>query len=228
MSSGQTLQPGDVLATGTPAGVGKGKNPPVFLNPGDEISISVTCLGTLTNRVAQAGANNPTVTRISQASAFELTNSSRINGTRSGLKMIDGKSVSIEKIGEGSDNIIFVHGLGMSKEYWRPLIDSLDCPSDVSLRLYDFEGHGLTPTHPLNPITISSLASDLAAILEHAAVSPLSPATIYAHDIGCLVAMKLSIDNPGLAKKLVLFGPVASPFLTAGGDEDIRSQIAAR
>ncbi|KAI1268713.1 hypothetical protein F5Y18DRAFT_240602 [Xylariaceae sp. FL1019] len=225
MSSGQTLQPGDVLATGTPAGVGIGKNPPVFLKPADEVSISVTGLGTLTNRVAQAGASNPTLSRVSEASAFELTNPSRTTSIRSGMKMIDGKPVSIEKIGEGSNVITFLHGLGMSKEYWRPLISSLDFPSHVSLLLYDFEGHGLTPTHPLSLITIPSLTADLGAILEDSGASQV---TIYAHDVGCLVAIKFAIDNPGRVKKLILLGPVTSPFLKAEGDEDIRSRLAAK
>ncbi|GME26154.1 putative protein yisK [Neofusicoccum parvum] len=51
LSAGLTLQPGDVIATGTPAGVGIGRTPPVFLQPGDTVSISVTGLGTLTNTV---------------------------------------------------------------------------------------------------------------------------------------------------------------------------------
>lgn len=52
ISAGMTLQPGDVIATGTPAGVGIGFNPPKFLKAGDEMKISISKLGTLTNRVA--------------------------------------------------------------------------------------------------------------------------------------------------------------------------------
>jgi 2-keto-4-pentenoate hydratase/2-oxohepta-3-ene-1,7-dioic acid hydratase in catechol pathway len=52
ISAGLTLEPGDLIATGTPAGVGLGFNPPKFLKPGDEVSISITGLGTLTNRFA--------------------------------------------------------------------------------------------------------------------------------------------------------------------------------
>ncbi|MFD2705105.1 fumarylacetoacetate hydrolase family protein [Salibacterium lacus] len=46
-----TLQPGDVIATGTPAGVGKGFNPPRLLHPGDEVVVTAEGLGRLTNRV---------------------------------------------------------------------------------------------------------------------------------------------------------------------------------
>lgn len=58
LSEGTTLQPGDVLATGTPAGVGFGQDPPTFLKPGDTVEISVTGLGTLRNRVADATSPN--------------------------------------------------------------------------------------------------------------------------------------------------------------------------
>jgi 2-keto-4-pentenoate hydratase/2-oxohepta-3-ene-1,7-dioic acid hydratase in catechol pathway len=49
ISAGLTLKSGDVIATGTPAGVGLGFNPPKFLRPGDKVSISISHLGTLTN-----------------------------------------------------------------------------------------------------------------------------------------------------------------------------------
>ena len=51
ISAGMTLLPGDVIATGTPAGVGIGFKPPRFLKPGDEMRISIDRLGTLTNVV---------------------------------------------------------------------------------------------------------------------------------------------------------------------------------
>lgn len=52
ISAGITLQPGDVIATGTPAGVGLGFNPPKFLKPGDVITITIDSIGTLINHVA--------------------------------------------------------------------------------------------------------------------------------------------------------------------------------
>jgi 2-keto-4-pentenoate hydratase/2-oxohepta-3-ene-1,7-dioic acid hydratase in catechol pathway len=42
-----TLWPGDVIATGTPEGVGNGRTPPVYLKPGDVVSIEVEGIGTL-------------------------------------------------------------------------------------------------------------------------------------------------------------------------------------
>ncbi len=52
LSAGITLLPGDVIATGTPAGVGIGFKPPRFLKPGDVVKISIDRIGTLTNTVS--------------------------------------------------------------------------------------------------------------------------------------------------------------------------------
>lgn len=51
ISAGIELQPGDVIATGTPAGVGIGFNPPKFLKSGDVMRLEITGLGTLINEV---------------------------------------------------------------------------------------------------------------------------------------------------------------------------------
>jgi 2-keto-4-pentenoate hydratase/2-oxohepta-3-ene-1,7-dioic acid hydratase in catechol pathway len=51
LSSLMTLEPGDLVATGTPAGVGNLREPPVWLQPGDEIVISSPQLGTLETRI---------------------------------------------------------------------------------------------------------------------------------------------------------------------------------
>jgi 2-keto-4-pentenoate hydratase/2-oxohepta-3-ene-1,7-dioic acid hydratase in catechol pathway len=52
LAAGITLEPGDVIATGTPAGVGIGFDPPRFLRPGDLVEVAVTGIGTLSNRIA--------------------------------------------------------------------------------------------------------------------------------------------------------------------------------
>ena len=49
ISAGLTLKPGDVIATGTPAGVDLGFNPPKILRAGERVSISISHLGTPTN-----------------------------------------------------------------------------------------------------------------------------------------------------------------------------------
>ncbi|MEK3887422.1 fumarylacetoacetate hydrolase family protein [Bacillus sp. FSL K6-3431] len=51
LSAGMTLEPGDIIATGTPAGVGKGFKPPRYLSSGDEIEITIEGIGKLNNIV---------------------------------------------------------------------------------------------------------------------------------------------------------------------------------
>ena len=53
-----TLRPGDVIATGTPAGVGAFMDPPGLLSPGDLVEAEVEGLGRLANRVAAPGEND--------------------------------------------------------------------------------------------------------------------------------------------------------------------------
>lgn len=52
LSSLMTLRPGDIVATGTPSGVGSTRDPRVWLKPGDEIVISSPTLGQLETRIA--------------------------------------------------------------------------------------------------------------------------------------------------------------------------------
>jgi 2-keto-4-pentenoate hydratase/2-oxohepta-3-ene-1,7-dioic acid hydratase in catechol pathway len=52
LSSLMTLEPGDIVATGTPSGVGMGRNPRVWLADGDEIAIESPTLGRLETRIA--------------------------------------------------------------------------------------------------------------------------------------------------------------------------------
>jgi 2-keto-4-pentenoate hydratase/2-oxohepta-3-ene-1,7-dioic acid hydratase in catechol pathway len=52
ISAGITMVPGDIIATGTPAGVGIGFDPPRFLVSGDVVEVTITGLGTLRNRIA--------------------------------------------------------------------------------------------------------------------------------------------------------------------------------
>lgn len=58
LSEIMTLEPGDLIATGTPEGVGHARTPPVWMRPGDEISVEIDGIGTLTNRVAAEPAGS--------------------------------------------------------------------------------------------------------------------------------------------------------------------------
>jgi 2-keto-4-pentenoate hydratase/2-oxohepta-3-ene-1,7-dioic acid hydratase in catechol pathway len=51
LSLGLTLVPGDIIATGTPAGVGFARNPPEYLQSGDRVEVAIEGLGCLANRI---------------------------------------------------------------------------------------------------------------------------------------------------------------------------------
>lgn len=51
LSTGMTLEPGDVIATGTPEGVGFARTPPEFLRDGDDVEVEIEKIGVLRNRI---------------------------------------------------------------------------------------------------------------------------------------------------------------------------------
>ncbi len=55
LSEAVTLEPGDVIVTGTPSGVGFARKPPVFMQPGDICEVEIEGIGTLRNTVADEG-----------------------------------------------------------------------------------------------------------------------------------------------------------------------------
>ena len=59
LSSFTTLVPGDVIATGTPGGVGFARTPPVWLIPGDVVEVTVEGVGTIRNRVVSEEGGPP-------------------------------------------------------------------------------------------------------------------------------------------------------------------------
>lgn len=80
ISSFTPLLSGDVISTGTPEGVGLGRKPPRWLEPGDEVAIHIEGLGELRNRtVAEKNArvfvpeSRPTASRVNEEEQKELT-----------------------------------------------------------------------------------------------------------------------------------------------------------
>ncbi|KAJ4151005.1 hypothetical protein LMH87_011726 [Akanthomyces muscarius] len=211
MSAGQTLRPGDVLATGTPAGVGFGFRPMKFLHQGDEISVSVTGLGTLTNRIASPNSVNSTLESVSSESHIPQSN---VRAPPSILTSIGAKHLFYQKLEakrDSGENIAFIHGLGSSSSYFAALTAPLQ--EHANLHLMDLEGHGLSPTSASSTLSIASFAKDVANVLDAAGAEEV---TVVAHSLGCLVAVKLALDRPNLVKKLVLMGPPPSPLPEAG------------
>ncbi|RAQ60934.1 fumarylacetoacetate hydrolase [Aspergillus flavus] len=209
ISAGQTLQTGDVIATGTPAGVGFGFRPMKFLQTGDEISVSVTGLGTLTNRMATADAANTT----SECAESHIPVSNQKAPANSGLTNINGKHLFYQRLGlESGPPVFFIHGLGGSSNYFYPLITKLQ--STHSLHLLDLEGHGLSPTSALSTLSITSFADDFYNMSQVVGVN--QGVTVIAHSMGSLVALKLALEHPSLVSKLILMGPPPNPLPEAG------------
>lgn len=57
LSGGMTLLPGTVILTGTPHGVGTARTPPVYLQPGDTVEVSIERIGVLRNTVVEESKN---------------------------------------------------------------------------------------------------------------------------------------------------------------------------
>ena len=56
LSQDTTLLPGTLIMTGTPQGVGFARTPPIWLQPGDEVTVEIGNIGNLTNPVAAAAS----------------------------------------------------------------------------------------------------------------------------------------------------------------------------
>ena len=140
--------------------------------------------------------------------------------------MINGKRIHYQRIGaENGTPAVFVHGLGGTMDFWTPLIQAANLNSSHTCHLYDFEGHGLSPTSALSELTIQSLAEDLKGVFDHAGIS--SGVTLFAHSMGCLIAVQFILRHPGLVSKLVLLGPPPSPLPEAGSKNNhARAELA--
>ncbi|RFU28786.1 hypothetical protein B7463_g7540, partial [Scytalidium lignicola] len=214
LSLGQTLQAGDTLATGTPVGVGFGFRPMRFLKAGDEVKVTVTSLGELVNSIAAPDSPNLTLARVQSQSQSHIPIANVKTRGKRGLVNMGGKELFYQVQGkQDGPAIIFIHGLGGSSTYFNPLLDTLR--STHALHLFDLEGHGLSPTSALSTLTIASFASDVEQIFK---ISNLQSATLIAHSLGCLVAMRFAIEHPQLVSQLLLMGPPPSPLPQAGSD----------
>jgi acylpyruvate hydrolase len=56
LSEAVTLEPGDVIVTGTPAGIGWARRPPLFMKPGDVCTVEIEGIGTLSNKIEDEAA----------------------------------------------------------------------------------------------------------------------------------------------------------------------------
>jgi pimeloyl-ACP methyl ester carboxylesterase len=169
---------------------------------------------------------NATVDRVTSQSHVPTANLAKsVGGT--GLTYVNSKLLYYrhEGIATGAP-VLFIHGLGGTNEVFSPLIADLGLRQTNSLHLFDFEGHGLSPTSALSTISISSLAADAQELLKSKNIS--SGVTVVAHSMGCLVALELVLKNPQLAKKLVLLGPPPNPLPEAASQGSLARAALAR
>ena len=232
LSESQTLRPGDVIATGTPAGVGFGLKPPVFLKPGDTVEISVTGLGTLRNKVAKADANNHVTKRIQAESLIPINNLSITNGGVGLTTLPNGKKLMAKKVGTGPHTIVFVHGLGGNMNYYTPVLNQLCLNKDDHARytslLFDLEGHGMSPTKATSKVTIESYAQDIHDLMKALNAPEQNGVTLVAHSMGCLVAELFASQHSNLVTRLVLIGPPPCPLPAVGAEGSIKRAATVR
>jgi pimeloyl-ACP methyl ester carboxylesterase len=120
---------------------------------------------------------------------------------------------------------VFIHGLGGTTESFIPLIHRLALHKKYNCHLFDLEGHGLSPTHPLSVLSIASFASDLAALFHHTGIT--HGATLIAYSpLGCAIATKFAVTHAGLAARLILVNPAAAP-LKFFSTEALKEQLHA-
>ncbi|KAJ9606387.1 hypothetical protein H2200_009348 [Cladophialophora chaetospira] len=224
ISMGETIQPGDVIATGTPAGVGFGQTPPSFLSPGDVVEVTVTGLGTLRNQVVSRKPDIPPSLAPGISSHLPTFNTSRTPGA-SGLTKIGSKLVNVEISGEGTTQSVFVHGLGGCTEFYGSLLKTTFLEQTSKCIRYDFEGHGLSPTSSRSVITIQSLAEDLASLFKH---HNNRPSVLVAHSMGSLIALAFAAQYPELVQKLILLGPARYPVPAVAAEGQTKRAAAVR
>ncbi|OKL60734.1 hypothetical protein UA08_04375 [Talaromyces atroroseus] len=213
VSSGMTLQPGDVIATGTPHGVGIGFHPPKFLKPGDIVEVAITGLGKQSNQIAMSCLENPQTSKAVSKTSLPVHNLDRTWGGVSLTQLRPNHRVNVRELGPKNtekDTLVFIHGLGASLEYYMPLIQAAGLEeSKHRIIIYDLEGHGLTPTRSSTTATLQSYARDLELLL---LVKDVHRAAIVGWSLGGLIAMYFAQTRPLLVSKLILLGPGGSPL----------------
>lgn len=136
LTAGITLEPGDIIATGTPVGVGIGFTPPKYLQPGDEIRVSATGLGELRNVIADPA----------RADSLVAAGTHRL---------------FVEKSGSGPA-VVLIHGLGGATTVYEPQVAAL-AETHTVVR-YDLSGHGRSPY--AGPPSIEGWVAELVELLD--------------------------------------------------------------
>lgn len=176
-SMGISIQPGDVIATGTPVGVGMGMNPNVWLKDGDVVEVSIPPLGTLRSPISSKP--NPVVhLQSAKRPAMAIPDVSRR------VLKANSKALHVEISGpESGPVILFFHGLGGSLNFFRPIINMTGVDKTHRLVLFDLEGHGRSPlsSDGSSGLSVEGFADDAKLLLDDLCVKT---AHVVGHSMG--------------------------------------------
>ncbi|GAK64597.1 fumarylacetoacetate hydrolase [Moesziomyces antarcticus] len=219
ISAGITLQPGDMIATGTPAGVGFGLPTPTFLKGGDVVEVSISGIGTLRNRIADPAASYPSVAPVRVTRSASAKASSADSAL---LSLPSGKQYHVEESGTSSGPaLVFIHGLGGNLGFFHAILQESGVAQSHRIILIDWEGHGRTPSQSAS-LSVASIASDILAVFDHLSIPE---ATLVAHSMGGLIATHFASAHPTRVSGAVLLGPVKA--LGAPGKDAMKSRAAS-
>jgi 2-keto-4-pentenoate hydratase/2-oxohepta-3-ene-1,7-dioic acid hydratase in catechol pathway/pimeloyl-ACP methyl ester carboxylesterase len=192
ISAGITLAPGDIICTGTPAGVGLGFKPPRFLREGDVVEIEIEGIGTLRNRFERASSwVAPRVAAVTAKSPRSLAT------PRASVPL------TFDSAGQGPA-VLLVHGLGGTSNSWLPQITALK--DSYTVIAADLAGAGRTGGEA--PVSITAHVASLAELLERRGIRR---AHVIGHSMGSLIAQHLAAAYPNLVASLSLIGPIHEP-----------------
>lgn len=182
LSGGFTLEAGDVIATGTPAGVGGAMNPPQFLKDGDVVEVICPEIGVLRNKFTD---QRPTS-----------------YGEDTSTNLAKSEQVDVDILGEaGKPLFVFLHGVGESGAVFRPLVEKLQLHQRFQVVLYNLIGSGSTPE---TIVTLDSLASDLETFIHQLNEgSNIAKVIIAGHGLGAIVGEKFAGEHPDRVEKLI-------------------------
>ncbi|BGO89865.1 hypothetical protein NBRC10512_005635 [Rhodotorula toruloides] len=200
-SAGITLQPGDVIATGTPVGTGMGQSPQVFLQPGDVVEVEITGLGKLSNVVARPNTE-PVVQLPLEQETGELSYLADSNL----LRLKSGLNLHVEVLNpDAQQTIIFIHGLGGSSTNFAAVIQAAGLAETYRVVSFDFEGHGLSPLSGNGSTSVEGYVASVAEVLDSVGADK---ATVVGHSLGGLIATTFAAKHASRVDKLILLGPV--------------------
>jgi pimeloyl-ACP methyl ester carboxylesterase len=129
---------------------------------------------------------------------------------------VNGKELAVEVDGQGPP-VLLVHGLGGTSNFYQPQAEVL--AETFQVIRPDLEGSGRSPV--TGPLSIDSLADDLAAVLDALGVES---ARVVGHSLGTLVVRSFAARYPDKVSALALLGAVRPP--PPAGQEATRARAA--